>query len=394
MPAKKKVPRPRRPKKAPPRYQLRATLAVLALIVFLVLAMGLLSRLTQNLRTPPPPPPVAADPAFAVLIEDLRVEIESALLRSGVSLDRLEIEKARERLYYKVQAPFPTAEQRQELALRLQRVEAALQLVSHPRQKRIDIRHRQDTWITLSYLAPPKPLPAITERPVAVRPRMVIVMDDIGRDLGYVRELLRIDLPVTLSILPGEPYASRSAILAYRQGREVLIHIPMEPQGYPAINPGEDALFVRYSAREIRRRFQGYLERVPYAVGGNNHMGSAFTQSRQGMAVVLKEMKREGLFFLDSVTTGQSVALEEARAVGVPATRRDVFLDNEQEVEAIVRQIRQLTKVVLEKGQAVGICHPYPETLEALRREAAAIRAKGIEVVPLSELIPRGGAKG
>lgn len=244
--------------------------------------------------------------------------------------------------------------------------------------------------------APPAP-PVAPVAPVAPPPvhppkaagRAAIIMDDLGRDLATARALLAIDLPVTFAILPGEAQAAEVAALAHRGGREVMIHIPMEPQSYPATNPGSDALLLGQSPEEIRRRFQGFVERVPFATGGNNHMGSRFTEYREGMEVVLAAMKEAGLFFVDSRTTGYSVALDEARRTGVPAAGRDLFLDNEQDVVRISRQIRQLAVLAGRRGQAVGICHPYPQTLEALRREAPYLKEQGIEIVPVSHLLER-----
>jgi hypothetical protein len=226
-------------------------------------------------------------------------------------------------------------------------------------------------------------------RPTKARARAAIIMDDLGRDLETARDLLAIDLQVTFAILPGEPYAAKVATLAHREGREVMIHIPMEPQSYPATDPGGDALLIGQSPEEIRRRFQGFIERVPYAVGGNNHMGSRFTEYREGMEVVLAAMKETGLFFVDSRTTGHSLAFAEARRAGVPAAARDLFLDNEQDVEQISREIRKLAVLAGRQGQAVGICHPHAQTLEALRREAPYLKQQGIEIVPVSKLLVR-----
>jgi hypothetical protein len=105
------------------------------------------------------------------------------------------------------------------------------------------------------------------------------------------------------------------------------------------------------------------------------------------MEVVLAAMKETGLFFVDSRTTGHSVAFSEARRAGVPAAARDLFLDNEQDVEQISREIRKLAVLAGRKGQAVGICHPYEQTLEALRREAPYLKQQGIEIVPVSQLL-------
>jgi polysaccharide deacetylase 2 family uncharacterized protein YibQ len=218
------------------------------------------------------------------------------------------------------------------------------------------------------------------------KPRLAIIMDDLGRDLGSARTLLGIDLPVTFAILPGEVHAARVARLAHQQGREVLIHIPMEPRSYPVVDPGDDALLVEQSPEEHRRRFQIFLQQVPHASGANNHMGSRFTEHAEGLATIFAEMKQAGLFFVDSVTSSKSVALTGARQAGLRAIGRDVFLDNVQDVERIAVEIRKLVALAEKHGQAVGICHPYPQTMEALRREAAFLRER-VEVVAVSRLL-------
>lgn len=252
---------------------------------------------------------------------------------------------------------------------------------------------------TLQPIIPPRPTPVVkAPRPAATplpRPlfqggaKVAIVMDDLGMDLATARALLAIDLPVTFAILPWNERAPQVAELAHKAGREVLIHIPMEPQGYPATKPGPEALLVSLNDAELRRRFAGYLARVPHAVGANNHMGSRFTEDREKMQLVVGEMQGVGLFFLDSMTSGSSVAFEVAREAGVPAVRRDRFLDNVQETGKIAAELRKLARLAARQGSAVGICHPYPETLAALRQEAATFARDGVEVVPVSKLLVR-----
>jgi polysaccharide deacetylase 2 family uncharacterized protein YibQ len=212
-------------------------------------------------------------------------------------------------------------------------------------------------------------------------------MDDLGRDLASGRELAAIDLPVTFAVMPGNPHSREVAELAHQHGREVLVHMPMQPQGYPEINPGNDALLIDMDAEEIQTRVRGFLERVPHAVGGNNHMGSRFTESPEGMQAVMAILRESGLFFVDSVTSGRSVGIEEAVKAGVPAAARDVFLDNEQDVARIAAELRHLVRVAQRQGRAIGICHPYPETMEALRRETATLKESGVEIVPVSRLV-------
>jgi len=369
--------------------RLKGLFASLFLFGFLLVSLIILSQLRQRFSPSPPTLPVpAVAPATppAVLLEDVRVEIESLLLRSEISMSQVEISRAGDLFRYKVQGAFPPDALVAEFSRRLPALAADLRLETLAVEGELHIYRGEAMAYLLHFRPPPTPPPAA---PANARARAAIIMDDLGRDLETARALLAIDLSVTFAILPGEANAAKVATLAHGGGREVMIHIPMEPQSYPATNPGDDALLLGQSPEEIRRRFQGFVERVPYAVGGNNHMGSRFTEYREGMEVVLAAMKDTGLFFVDSRTTGQSVAFAEARQAGVPAAARDLFLDNEQDVEQISREIRKLAVLAGRKGQAVGICHPYPQTLEALRREAPYLKQQGIEIVPVSQLLVR-----
>jgi hypothetical protein len=218
---------------------------------------------------------------------------------------------------------------------------------------------------------------------------MAIIMDDLGRSTRTADLLILMPQQVTFSILPGEPYAVQVAELAHAAGREVLLHAPMEPQEFPDVNPGEDALFVKYDDTEIRRRFDQLLAMIPYVSGTNNHMGSRFTEDARALAPVMASLQEKGLFFIDSLTTGRSRVSEVANQYGVPTMNRDVFLDNVAEVDAITREIRRLEGKARRNGMAIGICHPYPETLEALKRELPGLTARGVTVVPVSVLLQK-----
>jgi hypothetical protein len=363
-------------------HRAKVLLAALFVSGFLVLSLVLLSQL-RNAYIPATQPSGAEEKRE--VLDDIRVELESVLLRCGATLDRLETGEGGE-LRMEARGEFPPAEAIADLDRRVRRISANLRLEARPTSGSIRISGEEIAAV-LRFHRP------AAEPPAEVKPKMVIIMDDLGRDLDSAQALLDIDLPVTFAILPGTANASRVATLAYRRGREVLIHIPMEPRDYPGTNPGRDALLVEHSDAEIRRRFQAYLDRIPYAVGGNNHMGSRFTENREKMEAVLAVMKEAGLFFVDSLTTGRSVAFEEARKAGLPTAVRDVFLDNVQDVERISLEIRRLAVLAVKEGSAVGICHPYPQTLEALRRAPGYLREQGIEVVPASQVLIRQGSR-
>ncbi|MFQ5465393.1 MAG: divergent polysaccharide deacetylase family protein [Thermodesulfobacteriota bacterium] len=235
---------------------------------------------------------------------------------------------------------------------------------------------------------PTTPTPA----PRAIPPgaaRVAIVIDDLGGNIERLRDLLEIDAPITISVLPWLPYSEATAFEAYSSGREVLMHLPMEPHD-PANDPGKGALFTTMDPSEIRRLMAEDLKTVPYAVGVNNHMGSRFTEDRAGMREVLDVVRRKGLFFLDSRTTPRSVGRSLASDMGVRTAARNVFLDNERDGGYITGQIAELVEIARKSGRAIAIGHPYPETILALSRTIPALAADGVYVVNVSEVLDGG----
>lgn len=232
----------------------------------------------------------------------------------------------------------------------------------------------------------PPPLPPPVTQPALGR--VAIVIDDFGRDLELAREFIRLPIPVTLSILPHQAHSREIAELAHRHQRQVILHLPMEPRGYPNTDPGPGALLLAMPEAEIVRTMNLDLDSNPHAVGVNNHMGSGFTEHADKMRIVIRELQRRHLFFLDSFTSARSIGLSEAEQAGLPARRRDIFLDHEQSPQFLNRQLRQLLRQAKIQGSAVAIGHPHALTLSVLREHAELFAAERIEVVALSELMP------
>ncbi len=221
-------------------------------------------------------------------------------------------------------------------------------------------------------------------------PVLAIVIDDLGESLSFAKRLAQLDVPVTFSIWPGSTRMEKVARLAHAVGQDVLVHQPMEPMGYPEVNPGPRAVLTSMSLERIRRVVAENLDRVPFALGFNNHMGSRFTQNGSAMAASLLGVRGRKMFVLDSLTHPRTKVSREARKLGVPVLRRDIFLDVVRDENTIVRQLRKAEQVALVKGYAVAIGHPFPETLAALQRWSGK-RDGRVRVVRLSLLIDRHG---
>lgn len=216
--------------------------------------------------------------------------------------------------------------------------------------------------------------------------RLVIVIDDIGEDMSAVKTLADLPYPVTFAVWPRSSHARRAAEIGHAAGLEIIIHQPTEPMKYPEVNPGPEALLTSLSDEEIEARVSDSLTRVPHAVGMNNHMGSRFTRNHRAAAAMVRPLRRHGAFVLDSLTHPASVLHAEAVKQGVPALKRDVFLDSAPGKESVLRQLRKAEKIALVMGSAVAIGHPLPGTLAALK-EWETRRDPEIELVRLSDLL-------
>ena len=237
-------------------------------------------------------------------------------------------------------------------------------------------------------------LPAWRKFAVAVptaegRHRIALVIDDLGVDKPRTQRVIRLRAPLTLSFLTYASGLKELTTAAHAAGHELLMHVPMEP-GSTIIDPGPNVLLTGIPAPELEASLRWNLDQFDGYVGINNHMGSRFTADLPGMLVVMEELKRRKLLFLDSVTAPNSVAGRAARRVGVPFARRNVFIDNEDNVEAITKQLLQVERLAAQTGVAVAIGHPREATLNALIPWLDGIEARGFQLVPISAVIAPG----
>jgi polysaccharide deacetylase 2 family uncharacterized protein YibQ len=230
--------------------------------------------------------------------------------------------------------------------------------------------------------ATPKPKP----RPRG-RGKLAILLDDAGQSLELLAATRSLPKEIGVAILPFLPYSSDVASAMHRAGHEVWLHLPMEPEGYPRSNPGPGAVLVSMTDSEIRVAVHAAVNDVPHAVGVNNHMGSKATADLRTMTWVMQELKGRGLSFIDSRTTRRTVAEEAARAQGVPASRRHVFLDNERTRNAVRGQLEEAIDRSRAEGEIIALGHLAKVTIEVLKDEAPNFKRRGVDLVPPSKLV-------
>lgn len=236
---------------------------------------------------------------------------------------------------------------------------------------------------------PPRKKITVEQKPLPEKKagaKLAIVIDDFGNNWEEEAPFLKSSFPITVSVLPHLPYTEKIWKEAIKNPNiEVILHLPMEPYGYPKVNPGPGAILLRMGVREIINTLEGDLREVPVAKGANNHMGSKATENYDLMLVVMSYLKKKGLFFLDSRTTPNTVADLIAWEISMPFARRDVFIDNEKNKKKIEENIIAAAHIALQKGEAIAIGHARRVTWEAL--QAAWKKLNQVKFVKLSSLV-------
>lgn len=217
--------------------------------------------------------------------------------------------------------------------------------------------------------------------------QLVIVMDDLGNNLATGRRAIDLPGALTYAILPHTPAAHKLAFYAasVAKGKEVIIHMPMEAKDAKGSHP--KGLETSLDRKSFVLKLHEAIEQVPFAKGLSNHMGSRLTQLTDQMQWLMVELEKRDLYFVDSKTTGKSVAMAAAHRQQVPYLARDIFLDHDPNPKAINRAFNNAVKLAQQTGVAVLICHPYPTTLTFLEKKLPQLDKNTISLATVSTIL-------
>ncbi len=231
-----------------------------------------------------------------------------------------------------------------------------------------------------------RPIPK-PETPAETKlPKVAIIIDDLGYDKKIAKKFLELDAVLTFSVLPYSPFQKKIARRALDKGLEVMLHLPMEPLEYPAVDPGPGTLLASMSPDELILQLEKNLDTLPAIKGVNNHMGSKLTAESTQLYQIFSVLKKRGLFFIDSRTTAKTVCKPSAKLFKIPFAQRDVFLDHRQDPEFIRMQIRDLIEIAKRHGVAIGIAHPHMSSYSILKEMLPDLQQK-VHLVPASEIV-------
>ena len=216
-------------------------------------------------------------------------------------------------------------------------------------------------------------------------PLIAIIIDDMGYADRLGRQLLSLELELSFSFLPFAPFTQELDEIAYKAGRTILLHLPLQPRDNNW-NPGPGALSISENKDRLRELFERNLYSVPHATGVNNHMGSIYTENAELMKKLLAIIKDKALFFVDSFTTAKSVGMRQATMAGVKTARRHVFLDNIATEGDVCDQLGKLVEIAEREGGAIGIAHPNQATFMALSSCMDQFSSR-VKLVSVTELL-------
>lgn len=216
--------------------------------------------------------------------------------------------------------------------------------------------------------------------------KIAIIIDDVGYDRHIIEKFLGLDTVLTFSILPYSPFEKSIAEAASTKGFEVMLHLPMEPNEYPEVNPGPGALLTAMSPDTLISQLNTDLNKVPLIKGVNNHMGSKMTTVSTQLYQIFSILKQKNLFFIDSRTTPDTICRPSARMFHIRFAQRNVFIDHIQKPDFMRKQLNRLLQIANDHGEAIGIGHPHEITYDVLKSMLPILKKKAT-FVPASQVV-------
>ena len=221
--------------------------------------------------------------------------------------------------------------------------------------------------------------------------RIAIVIDDWGYNKTHCKQLVQMPGPLGVAILPHLPYSKDIIACAAKAGHEPMLHLPLEPYRRKEMFRDGYVLKTEMGEKSLQRTLVKILDEMKGVVGVNNHQGSKGIESEVLMTVVLQELKKRKLFFLDSKTSAKTKGSLVAEKLKMRIAVRDVFLDNRNERKAIEREFARGVDLAKQNGYSLMIGHDRILTLKIIAEQMKKLKAEGFEFISVAEYIRHNG---
>jgi len=225
------------------------------------------------------------------------------------------------------------------------------------------------------------------------KPAVAFIIDDWGYNKRYIDLVSEINRPLTISILPNLRYSRYVAeeISKRSEMYDIILHLPLESKS----NRTAEANTIRceMDKEKILSILDSDIESVPGLVGVSNHQGSKATEDERVMKIILEELRKRELFFVDNFTSPDSMCLDVAKNLGIKFATRDVFLDITDQTDLenfesyIKRQIQELAALAIQRGSAIGVGHNIEITLRVIKESIPDLEKQGIRIKSLKKMV-------
>jgi hypothetical protein len=216
---------------------------------------------------------------------------------------------------------------------------------------------------------------------------IAIILDDGGNNLELIKRVASLPYSLTVSILPFTHYDKKAAELLRSAKKQVFLHLPLQPHGYPGLDPGKGAILLNTPTNLIDIIINKNIERIGSINGVNNHMGSIFTENKDKTTLVLKSIRRYTNIFVDSRTSSKSTAYAVCKSVMEKCGYNSLFIDNDNNIDIIRKKIKEAANLAKTKKNIIIIGHVRPLTIEALEEALPIYDKEGIKFVFVDEVI-------
>ncbi len=273
------------------------------------------------------------------------------------------------------------------------KVKASIQKKQEKKEQGIEyvlweVSQREEIPLSLLFSIEPEKELKEFARPPVIKKTAALIIDDMGYSLESIKDICSMKREITVAILPFSPHARETAEIARQNGLEVILHLPLEAVNNAYENKHTLGLInMEMNPEEVLTILNNNLSQVPFISGVNTHMGSKVTKDKKLMGIILENIREKQLYFIDSRTTSQSIAYDMAQKLNIPSACRHIFLDSKTDPEYIKDQFVKFLKRAHKNGTAVGICHPFPETLQVLKENIHLADEFNVSLVPASRVV-------
>ena len=218
--------------------------------------------------------------------------------------------------------------------------------------------------------------------------RIAIVVGGFGlSQSGSKSAIEQLPADVTLAFAPYGNSIRRWMQMARNDGHELLMQIPMEPNGYPQINPGKHTLVSSVSAEVNIENLHWSMGRMTNYVGMMNYLGAKLNTDADALRPPLEEIAKRGLLYLDDGSAFSSTARFVAKQASLPFAQGNIIIDDGRTVRIIDKNLAALEKLARRNGKAIGIASAFPLSVRQISGWIKKARKRGIEIVPISALV-------